>query len=112
VTNVELNLQPVRTYYLRTVWKEFDVTAAVARLNFRVPQRTEQVLRAAAELTGETLTQFTIGAAEERAEQLLAGKTLVGPDFFDRLVSALDEPVEPNQALRAAAAQEPAFVRR
>ncbi len=37
------------------------------RLNMRVSDRQERVLRAAAELSGETLTGFVLGAATERA---------------------------------------------
>ena len=36
----------------------------------RVSERQERVLRAAAELSGETLTGFVLGAATERAEML------------------------------------------
>ena len=37
----------------------------------RVSERQERVLRAAAELSGETLTGFVLGAATERAEDVL-----------------------------------------
>ena len=44
-------------------------------------------------------------AAEDRAEQVLRehSATVVPPDFFDSLLSALEEPVVPNPALARAA---------
>ncbi len=77
--------------------------AIVARLNFRVRPDTEHRLRAAAAATGQSLTDFVISAAEERAEEVLASRTLVPVDYFDRVIAALDAPVTPNEALRAVA---------
>ena len=74
-----------------------------SRLNFRVRPDTEQRLRAAAAACDESLTDFVIAAAEERADEVLATHTLVPADYFDQLLAALDEPVEPNEALRQAA---------
>lgn len=68
--------------------------AMATRLNFRVRPDTEQRLRAAAAACEESLTDFVIAAAEKRAEEVLATHTLVPPDYFDRLIAALDEPVE------------------
>jgi len=76
--------------------------AMATRLNFRVRPDTEQRLRAAAAACEESLTDFVIAAAEKRAEEVLATHTLVPPDYFDRLIAALDEPVETNGALRKA----------
>ena len=77
--------------------------ATSTRLNFRVRPDTEQRLRAAAAACEESLTDFVIAAAEERADEVLATHTLVPADYFDRLLAALDEPAEPNEALRKAA---------
>jgi uncharacterized protein (DUF1778 family) len=62
----------------------------------RVSGRQEKVLRAAAGLTGETLTGFVLAAATERAEAVLerAGRIDVSAEAFERFVSALDEPPE------------------
>lgn len=77
--------------------------ATATRLNFRVRPDTEQRLRAAAAACEESLTDFVIAAAEERADEVLATHTLVPSDYFDRLLAALDEPIEANEALRKAA---------
>jgi len=62
------------------------------RLNFRIPPSTEERLRAAAEATHETLTNFVLSAASLRADEVLATRTLIAGEYFDRLMDALDEP--------------------
>ncbi len=72
------------------------------RLNMRVSDRQERVLRAAAELSGETLTGFVLGAATERAEDILerARRIELGVEAFRRFVQALDAPAEEMPTLR------------
>ncbi len=62
-----------------------------ARINMRVSERQEQTLRAAAELSGQTLTGFVLGVATERAEQVLerARRIDLGAEAFTRFVAAL-----------------------
>lgn len=73
-----------------------------ARINMRVSERQERVLRAAAELSGETLTGFVLGVATERAEQVLerANRVDLSAEAFDRFVAALDEPAEEMPVVR------------
>lgn len=78
-------------------------TATAGRLNFRVPVELENRLRSAAETTSQTLTEFVLGAAQERADEVLANRTTVPADYFDRLIMALDEPVTAMPTLRKAA---------
>ncbi len=54
---------------------------AFARLNFRVPVETERRLRAAAEAAHETLTEFVLGPAQARAEEMLSAKTVVPAEY-------------------------------
>lgn len=58
----------------------------------RVSARQEVVLRAAADVNGETLTGFVLGAATERAEQVLERSQRIdlGAEAFERFVAALD----------------------
>jgi uncharacterized protein (DUF1778 family) len=72
------------------------------RINMRVSPRQERVLRAAADLTGETLTGFVLAAATERAEEVVARaeRIEVGVEAFERFVAALDAPVEDMPKLR------------
>lgn len=66
------------------------------RLNMRVSERQERVLRAAADLSGETLTGFVLGAATERAEEILdrAQRIELGREAFTQFVEAIDGPAE------------------
>lgn len=85
---------------------------AAGRLNFRIPEEAEKRLRAAAEAANETLTEFVLGAAEARAEELLASRTVVPPDYFDQLLAALNEPPTPVPVLARAARRQRRFVQR
>lgn len=72
------------------------------RINMRVSGRQERVLRAAADLTGETLTGFVLAAATERAQEVIerAERIEVSAGVFERFVAALDEPAEEMPTLR------------
>ena len=68
----------------------------------RVSGRQERVLRAAADLTGETLTGFVLAAATERAEEVIerAERIEVSSEAFERFVTALDGPGEEMPTVR------------
>lgn len=72
------------------------------RINLRGSGRQERILRAAAELTGETLTGFMLAAATERAEEVVARaqRIEVNSEVFARFVAALDAPAEDMPSLR------------
>ena len=76
----------------------------------RVSERQERVLRAAADLSGETLTGFVLSVATERAEQVLerAQRINLSSEAFRRFAAALDAPAEDMPTLRRyAQAQSP-----
>ena len=60
------------------------------------------MLRAAAELSGESLTGFVLAAATDRAEVLLerAQRIELGAEAFRRFTVALDAPVEQMPTVR------------
>jgi uncharacterized protein (DUF1778 family) len=68
----------------------------------RVSERQERVLRAAADLSGETLTGFVLSVATERAEQVLerAQRVNISSEAFKRFAEALDAPPEDMPTLR------------
>lgn len=70
-------------------------TAATSKLNFRVKTESETKLRAAAAALGMSLTDFVIGTAVVRADEVLVSHTVADADFFDNLVQALDRPWQP-----------------
>jgi len=76
--------------------------ARSARINMRVSEHQERVLRAAADLSGDSLTGFVLSVATERAEQVLlrARQIDLGAEAFARFRRALDEPVEDMPTLR------------
>jgi uncharacterized protein (DUF1778 family) len=83
--------------------EEWAMSAAVERLGFRVSVSVKRHLEEAARLLGVPLTEFVLGAAQERADQVLAAKTVVPPDYFARLIDALSAPPVANEPLRKAA---------
>jgi uncharacterized protein (DUF1778 family) len=62
----------------------------------RVSERQERVPRAAADLSGETLTGLMLAVATQRAEEVLerAQRIDVDAEAFERFVAAFDAPVE------------------
>lgn len=79
------------------------MTIATDRLGFRVTPQVKQRLEEAARTLGQPLTDFVLGAAQDRADEVLAARTVVPPDYFDQLIDALTAPAEPNEPLRRAA---------
>lgn len=77
--------------------------ASTERLHFRIRADTQARLRFAAEMEQESLTEFVLSAAEERAESVLSRRTTVSADFFDAMLDALSEPPHPNEAMQRVA---------
>lgn len=71
-----------------------------AKRQGRVDERQE--LRAAAQLSGETLPGFVLSGATQRAEEVLerAHRLDVDLEAFERFAAALDEPAEKMSKLR------------
>lgn len=80
----------------------------------RVSEHQERVLRAAADLNGETLTGFVLAVATERAEEVLerAQRIDLGNEAFKRFVEALDAPSEEMPTLRRYAHEQSPIPRR
>lgn len=88
------------------------MTVADERLGFRVTRGVKEHLEDAARSLGVPLTEFVLGAAQDKADEVLAAKTIVPPDYFDKLVDALDAPAEENEPLRRAASRATSVVHR
>ena len=78
--------------------------ARTERIQLRAEPELERRIRYAAKLAGQSLTDFMLDAASERAEEVIASAqvTVVPEDFFDALWEALDEPPHPNARLARA----------
>jgi uncharacterized protein (DUF1778 family) len=92
--------------------EEWAMSAVAERLGFRVSVDVKRHLEEAARLLGVPLTEFVLGAAQERADEVLAAKTVVPSDYFTRLVDALSAPPVANEPLRRAAERGPSVVDR
>lgn len=75
------------------------------RIEIRAEPDQQARIREAARLVNQSVSTFTLTAAVERADEIMATwtTTTVPPDFFDQLVEALDQPLRPNEALARAA---------
>lgn len=73
-----------------------------ARVNLRVAPADDLLLRQAAELLGESLSEFLIESGRERAERLVADRTRFVLDEVSWVAfnDALDRPAEVKQELR------------
>lgn len=72
-----------------------------ARRNLRLRAADDELIRHAAETTGQTVTEFLTSSAIERAHEVLADlRTFVlDEETWDEFVSLLDEPVRPDPRL-------------
>ncbi len=68
------------------------------------PLQRDKIGRAAS-LTGESMSAFIVSAADQRADEVIAEttSTVVPADYFDLLLSALDEAPDASPRLAAAA---------
>lgn len=91
------------------------VSGTSTRFEFRLRSDTKQRIEHAANLAGESASDFVRAAAELRADEVLHEHeviTRVPAAFFDGLIAALDAPAQPNAALQRAAVRASRVVRR
>jgi len=72
------------------------------RLNFRISDAQEELLRRGANATGQSVTEFIVESACAVAESELAMQSefKLPPDQWRAFLAALDKPPVSNQALR------------
>jgi uncharacterized protein (DUF1778 family) len=86
------------------------------RIEARIDPESAERIRYASMLAKTSMSAFVVAAAVEKAEDVIAehAYTSVPSDYFDRLLEALDAPVEPMPVLAEVAEKhrtEPRFVR-
>jgi uncharacterized protein (DUF1778 family) len=66
------------------------------RVNLRVAQADDALIRQAAEVTCESLSDFIVTGSRERAERILADRRtfVLDDEAWDRFTSALERPAE------------------
>lgn len=82
-------------------------TSASNRFEFRIRPESKQRIEDAAALVHESASDFVRAAAERRAEEVLLERdriTVVPGDFFEQLLTALDQEPQPDSALARAGA--------
>jgi uncharacterized protein (DUF1778 family) len=74
------------------------------RLETRLSPEQRATLERAASLAGTSVSAFVVDAAVERAEELMAAQmsTTVPADYFDRLISVLDQGDRASRLAKAA----------
>ena len=74
------------------------------RITARVPLAVQETLEMAASLTGATLNQFVVQTALREAERIIEQERVIRLSARDAqaFFAALDRPLPPNAALRAA----------
>jgi uncharacterized protein (DUF1778 family) len=80
-------------------------TSTSQRFEFRLRPESKQRIEHAASLVQESTSDFVRAAAERRADEVLLEHdvvTIVPAEFFEQLLSALDEEPQPSQALARA----------
>jgi len=72
-----------------------------ARLNLRVSAASDELIREAAVMSGQSVTEYVTDAAVQRARQILADQRhfVLAEEDWDRFVSALDASPRYNQRL-------------
>ncbi|MFA7578902.1 DUF1778 domain-containing protein [Castellaniella sp.] len=74
------------------------------RITARVPRAVQETLEMAASLTGATLNQFVVQTALREAERIIEQERVIRLSARDTeaFFAALDNPLPPNAALKAA----------
>lgn len=74
-----------------------------ARLNLRLNDEDDALLRQAADALGQSVSEFLTDSAVERAHEVLADQRhfILDDKTWDRFVAVLDTPAEPDPALVA-----------
>jgi len=82
------------------------MAAVTENVHFRTSHEIKQRITDAADLLGQSITDFIESAAAERAQQVLAQQNLIlTNDERDRFLAAIANPPTPSTALKAGAAR-------
>lgn len=82
-----------------------------SRIAVRLPEEQDALIRAAAEVEGSTVTEFTVNAAVSRARDVLADQRLflLGDQAWAEFLAVLDRPVTHKPRLERLFAEESIF---
>ena len=80
-------------------------TGSDATLDLRLPSKVMEAVEQAAAQLGQSVDEFAVSALAYTAREVIEhrGVTVLTARDWDRFLALLDEPAEPNAALKAAA---------
>jgi uncharacterized protein (DUF1778 family) len=80
-------------------------TGSETTLDLRLPTAVKEAVEQAAAQLGQSVDQFAVSALAITAREVIEqrGITVLSARDWDRFLALLDEPAEPNAALKAAA---------
>jgi uncharacterized protein (DUF1778 family) len=80
-------------------------TGSEATLDLRLPSAVKEAVEQAAAHLGQSVDEFAVSALAHTAREVIEqrGVTVLTARDWERFVALLDEPAEPNAALKAAA---------
>ncbi len=81
------------------------LTGSEATLDLRLPWAVKQAVEQAAAQLGQSVDEFAAAALAHTAREVIdhRGATVLTPRDWERFVALLDQPAEPNAALKGAA---------
>jgi uncharacterized protein (DUF1778 family) len=88
----------------KTKPKRSSTAKALARLDFRIAPENKQVIEKAATLNGQSVSDFAVSTLLKSAREVLEhhGQTTLSNRDRDIFLEMLDNPPQPNEALRRA----------
>lgn len=80
------------------------MSEAIERFDIRLPANAKQMLVRAADISGNTLTGLVLNAALDKAREILQSHQhfMLSTEEWHQFTGALENPPEPNDALKAA----------
>jgi len=78
-------------------------------INLRAPEKTKELIDAAAEVVGKSRTEFMLECARKHALDVLLDQRLfrLEPEKFEKFVEILDNPPPANEELKALMRKQP-----
>jgi len=75
------------------------------RIDLRLTDDDKNLIEEAAAMTNQTITQFMVNSASERAAEVIEQhrRLILNEESWDRVMDALDNPPEPDDRLKRAA---------
>lgn len=75
------------------------------RIDLRLTEEDKDLIEEAAAMTNQTITQFMVNSASERAAEVIEQhrRLILNENSWNRVMDALDNPPEPNDQLKRAA---------